>query len=285
MKKYDGMRCLIWSDNNVKNFCKDSFLEVPVFHCNSCNVLFSGDSIEVMREKCKVVYERKFWGNDNLWDAKKIIDNNYQDDDSNGKRRTWVSQYAYCKEFLNDSKDILEIGAGQGQAAHWFEEAGHKITAIEPDASNSKLINEKLKNGKCIEASAEKFLIDEKFDIVWVSHVLEHMIEPEKFLKNIQKCMKNEGILFIEVPNCENKVVLRTSIEKVPHTFHFSMKSLLGILERNGFVVKKNDYLKPAAKINGIQNKLSKKTHPYYPRIVSNSDDGKYFRIIAKKEN
>ena len=120
MKKYDDMRCLICSDNNVKNFCKDSFLEVPVFHCNSCNVLFSGDSIEVMREKCKVVYERKFWGNDNLWDAKKIIDNNYQDDDSNGKRRTWVSQYAYCKEFLNDSKDILEIGAGQGHASHWF---------------------------------------------------------------------------------------------------------------------------------------------------------------------
>ena len=66
MKKYDGMRCLICSDDNVKKFCKDSFLEVPVFHCNSCNVLFSGDSIDVMREKSTVGNERKFWGNDNL---------------------------------------------------------------------------------------------------------------------------------------------------------------------------------------------------------------------------
>jgi hypothetical protein len=111
------------------------------------------------------------------------------------------------------------------------------------------------------------------------------MIEPEKFLKNVQKYMKDDGVLFIEVPNCENKMVLRTSIEKVPHTFHFSMKSLLGILEKNEFVIKKNDYLKPASKMNGIQNRISKKIHPYYPRIVSNSNNGKYFRIIAKREN
>lgn len=279
------MKCLICSENTVENYCNDSFLDVPVFHCNNCNVLFSGNSKEIMSEKCKIIYEKQFWGDNNLWDAKAIIDNNYQDDDSKSKRRTWESQYAYCGEFLNEKKDILEIGAGQGQAAYWFEKVGHKITAIEPDKNNTQLINEKLQHGKCITTNAENFLLDEQFDVIWVSHVLEHMIDPEQFLINIKKCLKNDGILFIEVPNCENKTVLRTSIEKVPHTFHFSMKSLLKILEKNNFVVKKYDYLKPASKIHGVQNKLSKKIHPYYPRILSNSDYGKYFRIIAKKKN
>ena len=76
------MRCLVCSEETVENYCKNSFLDVPVFHCSSCNVLFSGDSKEVMTEKCKIIYEKQFWGDNNLWDAKGIIDNNYQDDDS-----------------------------------------------------------------------------------------------------------------------------------------------------------------------------------------------------------
>ena len=143
----------------------------------------------------------------------------------------------------------------------------------------------KLKNGKCISCNAENISLEKKFNIVWVSHVLEHMISPQNFLNNINKHLVDNGILFIEVPNCENRRVLKTSIEKVPHTFHYSIKSLQLILERNNFRIKKNDYFKPASKINGIQNKIFKKIHPYYPRIISNSNDGKYFRIIAQKKN
>ena len=237
------MECLICLRNTAKSFCDNSFLELPVFFCSNCNVYFSGESEISMREKCNEIYSNDFWGDENIWDAKKIIENNYQDEDSFGKKRTWKSQYAFCREYLISPKQILEIGAGQGQASYWFEEEEHFVTSIEPDPNNAKLIDEKLRDGKCICADAENFNINEKFDIVWVSHVLEHMISPDKFLNNINKNLKNDGILFIEVPNCENKLVLKTSIEKVPHTFHFSMKSLRILLEKNGFNIKKSDYI------------------------------------------
>jgi len=239
----------------------------------------------MMRNNCKEIYQKKFWGNNNLWDAKKIIENDYQDNDSKSKKRTWKSQYAYCKEFLDKDGEILEVGAGQGQASYWFEQAGYNITAIEPDPNNAKLINNKLRNGKCISCDAENISLGKKFSIVWVSHVLEHMVSPQNFIDNINKHLIDNGILFIEVPNCENKKVLKTSIEKVPHTFHYSMRSLQIIMERNNFYIKKSDYFKPASKIDGIQNRLFRKSHPYYPRITSNSIDGKYFRIIAQKKN
>jgi len=245
----------------------------------------SGNSEAMMRNNCKEIYQKKFWGNNNLWDAKKIIENDYQDNDSKSKKRTWKSQYAYCKEFLDKGGEILEVGAGQGQASYWFEQAGYNITAIEPDPNNAKLINNKLRNGKCISCDAENISLGKKFSIVWVSHVLEHMVSPQNFIDNINKHLIDNGILFIEVPNCENKKVLKTSIEKVPHTFHYSMRSLQIIMERNNFCIKKSDYFKPASKIDGIQNRLFRKSHPYYPRITSNSIDGKYFRIIAQKKN
>lgn len=277
------MKCLICLKDTVESFCDNSFLRLPVFFCDNCNVYFSGESEILMKEKCNDIYSNEFWGNENIWDAKKIIENNYHDDDSIGKKRTWKSQYAFCKEYLNNPKEILEIGAGQGQASYWFEEAHHIVTAIEPDPNNAKLIDEKLRNGKCVCGDAENFNINKEFDIVWVSHVLEHMISPNEFLKNLNKNLKNNGMLFIEVPNCENKLVLTTSIEKVPHTFHFSMKSLRILLQKNGFNIKKGNYLRPAKKIDGLLNKISESAHPYYPRVIADAESGKYFRIIAEK--
>ena len=279
------MKCLICLKEDLENYCDNSFLNLPVFYCKSCFVHVSGNSEDMMRNNCKEIYQKKFWGNNNLWDAKKIIENDYQDNDSKSKKRTWKSQYAYCKEFLDKDGEILEVGAGQGQASYWFEQAGYNITAIEPDPNNAKLINNKLRNGKCISCDAENISLGKKFSIVWVSHVLEHMVSPQNFIDNINKHLIDNGILFIEVPNCENKKVLKTSIEKVPHTFHYSMRSLQIIMERNNFCIKKSDYFKPASKIDGIQNRLFRKSHPYYPRITSNSIDGKYFRIIAQKKN
>ena len=267
----------------METFSKSSFLEVPVFFCENCYVYFSGNSENEMKDKCIEVYSKEFWGENNLWDAKKIIESNYQDDESQGKKRTWDSQYSYCIDFLKEEKEILEIGAGQGQASYWFEQKGHKIISIEPDKKNVELINKKLRRGKCIVSDAENFCINKKFDVIWVSHVLEHMINPHNFLKKIINCLKNNGVLFIEVPNCGNESVLNTSIKKVPHTFHFSMRSAVILLEQHKFEIIKSDYFRPAKKIDAIKNKIDKSYHPFYPRIVTNEKNGKYFRIIAQK--
>ena len=40
--------------------------------------------------------------------------------DSQGKRRNWISQYAYTKPHIN-GKTLLEIGVGAGQSINWFE--------------------------------------------------------------------------------------------------------------------------------------------------------------------
>ena len=68
------MECLICLRNTAKSFCDNSFLELPVFFCSNCNVYFSGESEISMREKCNEIYSNDFWGDENIWDAKKIIE-------------------------------------------------------------------------------------------------------------------------------------------------------------------------------------------------------------------
>ena len=269
----------------MNKYTDTSYLELPVFQCKKCNFYVTGESEKEVVEKTKLIYNRIHWGENNSWDAKTAINNNYTDIKSQSKRRHWVSQYKYCKPYLENKKNILEIGSGQGQAAYWFEKEGFLVTAIEPDEHNVKLINKKLNNGRCIVGFAEDYEITEKFDIIWMSHVLEHLRKPLQFFENIRKNMKAEGIILIEVPNCEHDSMLNSSIFLLPHTFHFSKNSLINLAKKGGFSVVKCDVFRPATKFEGIVNKLTKsklKKFQYWPRIVTSNKKGRFLRLILK---
>lgn len=276
------MRCISCENESMSKFSNDSFFELPVFQCKKCDLCVTGDSQIESIKKIELKYQKDFWGSGKLWDAQSIINSNFTDLDSQGKKRQWTSQYKYCKPYLKNKKSILEIGAGQGQTLFWFKNEGFVVKGVEPDSNNVKLINQKSKNS-CIVGTAENFQINEKFDCVWMSHVLEHVIKPEQFLKNIHKNLKKESIFFIEVPNCGNKIRLKKSIEMVPHTFHFSQKSLINLVKKTGFKVIKTDILKPATKLDGILNKLTNsriQKYQYYPRVISNNSKGEFLRIL-----
>ncbi len=279
------MKCISCGNTSMNKYTDNSFLELPVFQCKKCNLYVTGEVESEVIKKTKSIYNKEFWGENNLWDAKTLIENNYADIDSQGKKRHWISQFKYCKPFLEKNVSILEIGAGQGQATYWFDKKGFSVTAIEPDENNVKLINQKLNNSHCIIGSAENFDIKEKFDVIWMSHVLEHLTNPMQFFKNIQKNLKPNGIFFIEVPNCENSAMLNSSIHLVPHTFHFSKNSLMNLAKKSGFKVEKCDYFRAATKFEGIVNKFLNsriKKMQYYPRIITTNKKGRFLRLILK---
>ena len=279
------MECISCGNLSMKKYTDNSYLELPVFQCEKCDLYVTGESENEIAEKTKSIYKEKHWGANNLWDAENAIKENYTDIDSKGKKRHWISQYKYCKPYMNNKKNILEIGAGQGQATFWFDDEGFSVTSIEPDENNVKLINQKLKNSQCVVGSAEDFQSKEKFDIIWMSHVLEHLLKPIKFFENIHKNLKSDGIFFIEVPNCENDFMLKASIFKVPHTFHFSKKSLVNLAKKTGFKVVQCDFFRPATKFEGVLNKLTRsklKKFQYYPRIPTDNKKGKFLRLILK---
>jgi 2-polyprenyl-3-methyl-5-hydroxy-6-metoxy-1,4-benzoquinol methylase len=254
---------------------------VPVVYCKYCDLYLGKGSRNELISKVNSIYTKKHWGAENIWDAKIPVDSNYTDQESLGKKRDWVSQIAYCKEFLKHSTNILEIGAGQGQATYWFEQNGYVVLGIEPDSENVKLINSKLKKSECIVGFAEDFTIDKKFDSVWISHVLEHLINPIEFFNKILQNLNLNGFIFIEVPNCANSTILNMSISKVPHTFHFTISSLISLIDKTPFKIINIDCFRSAKKIEGLIQKFSNK-FKFYPRIKCSENEGKVIRMILK---
>jgi len=271
------MKCIL-CDKSLKITLNSSFLNLPVYFCGDCNIHMNGDSIQQKTEKVSDMYKKDFWDKNN---AEVEINSDHTDKNSEGKKRDLISQYLYTKKFIS-GKNFFEIGVGTGQAILWFENNGFNVKGIEPDGRNVSMINAKLKRGKVIESSIEEFSIDEKFDVIWMSHVLEHLLQPDDFFRKIKNMLKKDGVLFIEVPNCEFKPMLKSSIEKSPHLYHFTKKSLSILASNTGYKILSCDIFRPAKKIEGIKHKILKNSFPYYPRIKTDENNGKYLRIILK---
>ena len=262
----------------LDEYSKESNLDLSINHCKNCNLYISGNTKQEVIEKVSELYKGDYWNEHN---SETSINSEYTDVDSQGKRRNWVSQFLYTKQYIT-GKTLLEIGVGAGQSILWFEEEGFDVSGIEPDGRNVSMINKVLKRGKVAETSVEEFSSDKVFDVIWMSHVLEHLIEPVRFLKKIRNNLKKNGIFFIEVPNCEYEPMLQSSIEKNPHLYHFTKKALTKMVEQTEYRIMSCDIFRPATKSEGMRHKILKNSFPYYPRIMTDVHSGRDLRIILK---
>jgi len=258
-------KCICCGNLEFKQFTSNSYLELPVFQCQNCKLLISGNDEVIMYKKAKQVYEKEYWDEQ---DSEKAINSNYSDPRSLILKTRWESQIDYCKPEINSKKTILEIGSGGGQAIFLFKEHGFSVIGIEPDNRNVSLINQKFNEQICHKGYAEDFNINQKFDIVWMSHVLEHTIRPDKLFTKIKSVLNPKGLFFVDVPNCENSTVLESSINQNPSTFHFTMNALKKLGQKSKFELIKSDYFILERSINEKFNRVLQK---FTSKKLSNS--------------
>lgn len=96
---------------------------------------------------------------------------------------------------------LCDVGCGSGQAMSAFKRAGYEAVGIEPDAAARSLASQ---FGEVLEGTAEALpakVAGMQFDVVLLSHVLEHCIDPAAALRNVKRLLAPGGTAIIEVPN------------------------------------------------------------------------------------
>lgn len=104
-----------------------------------------------------------------------------------------------------DFNTVLDIGCGEGIHTEAFLNAGKTVTAVDYGKSDYFL-----KKGDSLDAIVADFNIYDfgrTFDCVWCSHVLEHQLNVNIFLKKIYTLLDEDGILAISVPPAKQEIV------------------------------------------------------------------------------
>lgn len=101
------------------------------------------------------------------------------------------------------SNKLLDIGCGDGEFLKLAKSCGWDVCGLEPD-SNAALVG-RSKGLHVINAGEEHFDGEQElFDVITLSHVIEHVHEPLKSLKKCFDLLKPGGFLWLETPNVDS---------------------------------------------------------------------------------
>ena len=99
---------------------------------------------------------------------------------------------------------VLDIGSGAGHHAEFLEGKGHSVTRL--DFGESVYFNQNPKQ-KIVRGNYQDIEFDEKFDLIWACHVLEHQLNINLFLKKIKSDLRRDGLLCVTVPPLKHQIV------------------------------------------------------------------------------
>ncbi|MCK5475601.1 MAG: class I SAM-dependent methyltransferase [Candidatus Pacebacteria bacterium] len=162
--------------------------------------------------------------------------------DSVTEIETLNERYKDLKNFIGNTKDkaILDIGSSQGLFLKTME--GQKVAF---DISLNYLREAKKINLLAVGGLAEALPFkSETFDIVICSDILEHVLAPEKVIKEVYKTLKSDGSFIIEVPFEEDllKYKIYEGKYKFTHLRNFNDKTLFKLLDDNNFRIVRKKY-------------------------------------------
>lgn len=105
------------------------------------------------------------------------------------------------KKHCKKDESIVDLGGREGYLLSRLKDAGYKdLYCIDASQDAIDFLHDRGLNGHVADISTD-LNVDKKFDVVILSHVLEHCPVPLDVLNNVYDVLKEDGLLFVEVPN------------------------------------------------------------------------------------
>ena len=96
---------------------------------------------------------------------------------------------------------VLDVGAGELKHAKLFVDAGKTVDTVDFGLSTySRKSEAHVKVNQTYLGDFNSIEFKQKYDLVWCSHILEHQLNPNMFLKKVCQVVKEDGLVAIVVP-------------------------------------------------------------------------------------
>ncbi|MCK5579861.1 MAG: class I SAM-dependent methyltransferase [Candidatus Omnitrophica bacterium] len=223
------------SDETISYPCDESLDACPqeIRFCQQCGLgvaypLLSDEQLEKLYQK------GQYWQDS---ETKILTAREYP-----GRCAVAQAQWKFISIYLNNQGNkkeisVLDVGAGQGflgmAAAKDKQLRLERYCAVEADPYlRGSLIKtwEKSFSYVRFEASESVSTLEGTFDVVILSHIIEHLPDPKMFLKEVVGRLNPDGVLFVDVPYQD----YRFKSNVFPHLLFFNEENLRKLFKAVG---------------------------------------------------
>jgi len=166
-------------------------------------------------------------------------------------------------ELARNATSLLELGLGHGHSTPLFSRAfaSHVVLEGSPAVIANFRKNHPDCGAKIVETYFERFAGHERFDVIVMGFILEHVVDPAEILARYRQFLAPRGKLFVAVPNMESMNrrlghlagllpdlgTLSANDLLLGHKRYYSVASLTSEIRDAGYEVERVEgiYLKP----------------------------------------
>lgn len=150
---------------------------------------------------------------------------------------------AWLAQLQPEASRILDIGCGGGDFISSLAGSGRQLFGVEPDPKAREVASSR---GVTVEAGTAEAIppgiAAQTFDIILMTHVLEHCADPGRALRNVRSLLAPGGGFYCEVPNCaalhfQTYAEISEMLDVPRHVHFFTGRSLRKLMEQSGLEV------------------------------------------------
>ncbi len=207
--------CPICKKNTLEK--KYSLSKFKMLFCNKCLISFT----HPIPKNLSSYYKKTYWESPSLLGLIKNSAFSF----FQSRRAKWIKKYL-------TKGNIIDVGSGEAVFASKLD-SDFQVTNL--DSPNSKISNPNV-----LKKDLLRWRTNKKYDAIVFWESLEHIRNPNKYIKKATSILKRRGYLFIEYPNnssLEAQIFGRHwfHLDAPRHLNHFTPKGLRQVLLDNKF--------------------------------------------------
>jgi len=158
-------------------------------------------------------------------------------------------------KLIPESSHVLDIGCSSGHfGRQLMKQKKCIVDGIELDEADSKIASKYLRNVWTLNIETDDLnAIKEKYDVIILADVIEHLVFPSVALQRIKHLLKPSGILVFSVPNMSHISVrlallagkftyTETGVLDKTHLHYYDFQELQRVLNEGGMEINTIDY-------------------------------------------
>ncbi len=215
----------------------------PLCSCKERKIIFDRFGIKIVQcDSCSVGYSEKFPLDTSAIYSQAsylpVAKNGYIDNDDYRKQRFAKERLELINKYLNtppEKSRLLDVGCGTGWFLEAAKEASYQVFGQEVGQELAAFTTDRLGIKVWTEAFTQ-LNITEKFNVITLFDVIEHVPNPREIIKSIESHLHTSGIALIFTPNLDSIAFWKlkeqsSQVAPAGHLFYFTEKSLRKLID------------------------------------------------------